>query len=145
MRHWAKAAPAPASPYSKRPPSIDELGLAGSIKQHAQRFPELAVQVCQTTVVTGLPAAVEVAAYRIAIEALTNAARHANATMATVALDLNGHLEVQIDDDGDNIVPWVPGVGLTSMNERAAEIGGSVTAGPISEGGRVLAVLPVEP
>lgn len=73
------------------------------------------------------------------------AARHANATTATVALDLNGHLEVQIDDDGDNVDPWVPGVGLTSMNERAAEIGGTVIAGPISKGGRVLAVLPVEP
>ncbi len=127
-----------------RPPSIDELGLVGSVKQHAQRFPQLDVQVGQATDLASLPAAVEVAAYRIATEALTNVARHANATRALVGFHLNGHLEVRIDDNGHNPNPWVPGVGLTSMSERAAEIGGTVTAGPNSEGGRVLAVLPVE-
>jgi signal transduction histidine kinase len=128
-----------------RPPSIDELGLVGSIKQHAQRFPQLHVNVTHALDLPVLPAAVEVAAYRIATEALTNVARHANATRATVGLHLNGQLEVRIEDDGHNTAPWVPGVGLTSMNERATEIGGTVTAGPNNQGGRVVAALPVEP
>jgi signal transduction histidine kinase len=128
-----------------RPPSIDELGLIGSVKQHAQRFPQLDVNVTQTADLPVLPAAVEVAAYRIATEALTNVAKHANATRATVGLHLNGQLEVHIEDNGHNTQPWVPGVGLTSMNERATEIGGTVTAGPNHGGGRVVAALPVEP
>lgn len=128
-----------------RPPSIDELGLLGSIKQHAQRFPQLDVNVTQAADLPELPAAVEVAAYRIATEALTNVARHANATRATVGLHLNGRLEVWIEDDGDNTQPWVPGVGLSSMNERATEIGGTVAAGPDNHGGRVVATLPIEP
>ena len=92
-----------------------------------------------------LPAAVEVAAYRIATEALTNTARHANATVAVVLLHLNGHLEVEITDDGHQNEPWSPGVGLASMHDRAAEIGGSVSAGPTPAGGRVYAVLPIAP
>jgi signal transduction histidine kinase len=128
-----------------RPPSLDELGLIGSIRQHAARFPQLQIDVVQDSEMPPLPAAVEVAAYRIATEALTNTARHAHATQATVQLHLNGHLELEISDDGRQAAAWSPGVGLASMQDRAAEIGGSITAGPTANGGRVHAVLPVTP
>lgn len=128
-----------------RPPSLDELGLIGSIRQHGGRFPRLDILVSQADDIPDLPAAVEVAAYRIATEALTNVARHANATSATVAIHLNGALELEITDDGPHTDAWRPGIGLTSMNERAAEIGGTIDAGPSASGGRVLAVLPVTP
>jgi signal transduction histidine kinase len=92
-----------------------------------------------------LPAAVEVAAYRIALEALTNVARHAGADTCTVRLTVNGTLELEIADDGKGI-PSDPrsGVGLTSMRERAEEIGGTCTIELRPDGGtRVRASLPV--
>ncbi|MBI4494690.1 MAG: hypothetical protein HY690_18085 [Chloroflexi bacterium] len=94
-----------------------------------------------------LPAAVEVAAYRIALEALTNVARHACARTCTIRLALADALELEIVDDGIGL-PANPraGVGLASMRERAAELGGTCTIEPTSVGGtRVLARLPIPP
>jgi signal transduction histidine kinase len=93
-----------------------------------------------------LPAAVEVTAYRIAIEALTNVARHSTAAQAEVVIDqAAGALRLTICDDGAGACgPWVPGVGLQSLRERAAELGGTFEAAPTSTGGRVSALLPVE-
>jgi two-component system, NarL family, sensor kinase len=97
-----------------------------------------------------LPTAVEVAAYRIATEAVANAARHSSATRVVVRLDHDrspdgAHLVVEVCDDGRAINgAWHPGVGLTAMHERADELGGSCAAGPTATGGRVLARLPVE-
>lgn len=130
-----------------RPPALDELGLAGALSERAQA-------VCPGAVVadrvngTGLPAAVEVAAYRIAAEALANVARHTQATAVSVSVHVEGapsalHLEVL--DDG----PGLPdnaraGVGLISMRERAAELGGQCLVGSAPGGGtRVHAVLPI--
>ena len=81
-----------------RPPALDELGLVGAIRQHAQRLPELEVS-SSTTLPDRLPAAAEVAAYRIATEALTNVARHANPA-APVDVTLNGALAVTVTDNG---------------------------------------------
>jgi two-component system NarL family sensor kinase len=91
-----------------------------------------------------LPAAVEVAGYRIATEAMTNALRHAHAEHVALRVALSGGiLPITVDDDGrGNAEAWTQGVGLTSMGERAAEIGGTVTAGPGPHDGRVLARLP---
>jgi signal transduction histidine kinase len=127
-----------------RPPALDELGLEGAIRQHAQRLPQLAVTVSGPIPPADLPAAVEVAAYRIATEALTNVARHANATHANVDVVLNGHLAVTISDDGRQVGTWIAGVGLNSMSDRALELGGHLTAGPCPGGGLVVANLPVE-
>jgi signal transduction histidine kinase len=127
-----------------RPPALDELGLEGAIRQHAQRLPQLEVTVSGSILPADLPAAVEVAAYRIATEALTNVARHANATKANVDVTLNGHLAVAISDDGQRQDGWIEGVGLGSMRDRARELGGALTAGPFAGGGRVVANLPVE-
>lgn len=128
-----------------RPPALDELGLAGAIRQHAQRLPQLEVVVSDALADRGLPAAVEVAAYRIATEALTNVARHADASRAEVDVTMNGRLAVTVTDNGHGSDAWPPGVGLTSMNARALELGGELHAGPTpTGGGRVVALLPVE-
>ena len=82
---------------------------------------------------SGLPAlaaAVEVAAYRIAIEALTNSARHSGSDEATAILTVEGgRLVIEVADGGASTDHWQPGVGLASMRERAAELGGTLTAG----------------
>lgn len=93
-----------------------------------------------------LPAAVEVAAYRIASEALANAGRHAGASRVAVTLErADGALVVSVVDDGIGIPPDAPaGVGLVSLRERAAELGGSCTVECPPDGGTVVrAVLPV--
>jgi signal transduction histidine kinase len=92
-----------------------------------------------------LPAAVEVAAYRIAQEALTNVACHAQAHVCTVRLTLAGALLVEICDDGVGIAPeHHSGVGLLSKRERATELGGTCTITSNAGGGtRVCARLPI--
>jgi two-component system NarL family sensor kinase len=95
-----------------------------------------------------LPAAVEVAAYRIVTEAVTNVARHAAATRCDVTLGCAETLTIDIHDDGrtsgtGTATAWTPGVGLTSMRERATALGGTWSAGPTASGGRVLVNLPL--
>jgi signal transduction histidine kinase len=92
-----------------------------------------------------LPAAVEVAAYRIATEALTNVVRHAQARRATVWLCLDDEaLYIAVDDDGKGLpAGYRPGVGLASMRERAEELGGACRIEPRPGGGtRAIARLP---
>jgi len=136
--------------HDLRPPALDDLGLTGAVRQQADRL--LAPGVT-TTVEAGpgaddLPAAVEVAAYRIASEALANVARHASATRVDVALtrDDDGSLVVTVIDDGVGIAPDAPaGVGLVSLRERAAELGGRCTVECPADGGTVVrAVLPAD-
>lgn len=92
-----------------------------------------------------LPAAVEVAAYRIATEALTNVARHSRAASASVVVAVNGCLTLRVVDGGGPAADaWTPGVGLIGMRERAAELGGTLFAGPGPEGGEVSVTLPLE-
>jgi signal transduction histidine kinase len=129
-----------------RPPQLDEFGLAGAIRSQADRFrDELEVSVDAPAPLRPLPAAVEVAAYRIATEALTNAARHAGARHCAIALRLDGALEVEVRDDGRGLAPaHRTGIGLVSMRERAAELGGTCVVEPVPGGGtRILATLPI--
>ena len=93
--------------------------------------PQPAFSIAATAPLPDLPAAVEVAAYRIAVEAMTNAARHAGAHECRVALamtdDAPPSLSVEISDDGAGLPLEIkPGIGLASMRERAAEVGGSI-------------------
>jgi signal transduction histidine kinase len=141
-----------------RPPALDELGLVEALREHvaAYRLPVAAgpspavAEPARVTVdaqpLPSLRAAVEVAAYRIATEAVANAVRHAGASTCTVSLGLSGDdLLVEITDDGRGVpVDAVPGVGSTSMRERAAELGGSldVTSAP-GAGTTVRARLPL--
>jgi signal transduction histidine kinase len=92
-----------------------------------------------------LSAAVETAAYRIAMEAVANATRHSDARTCAIRLDLNGGLEVEILDDGQDTDgrPFQAGVGITSMRERAAELGAALTIERLAAGTRVHTVLPV--
>lgn len=124
-----------------RPPVLDALGLIGALEQHATHLAPLSVDV--DGVREQLPAAVEVAAFRIATEALTNVVRHANATRARVVVAQEGTLlRVVITDDGREDRAWAAGTGLSSMRDRAAELGGAFTAGPTVGGGRVEVSLP---
>ncbi|GGT00176.1 hypothetical protein GCM10010156_67890 [Planobispora rosea] len=127
--------------YGLRPPALDDLGLAGAITEMAG--PGVAVEADGD--LTGLPAATEVAAYRIVQEALTNVRKHASATTVRVALERSDHLVVRVSDDGVGVPPERrSGVGLTSMRERAAELGGTcLITSPPGEGTTVEAVLPL--
>ncbi|MEV5573399.1 histidine kinase [Spirillospora sp. NPDC052269] len=118
--------------------------------------PELVERACGTGLETRLtiegepqdvPSAVDRTAYRIVQESLTNTARHAAATTATIRIDYRpGSLAIRVDDDGratPGHVP-VPGVGLLGMRERVTALGGRLRAEPRSEGGfSVEAELPV--
>jgi signal transduction histidine kinase len=101
--------------------------------------------------VADVPPMVEIAAYRIVQEALTNVIRHSGARRAQVRLRCaRGNLEVEVTDDGRGRVPadgaagGRAGFGLVGMSERAASVGGRLDLGPGDDGGfRVRAVLPV--
>jgi signal transduction histidine kinase len=86
-----------------------------------------------------------VAAYRIATEALTNVTRHSSASAASVTLTVEDFaLLVAIHDDGVNVSGgWQPGVGLISIQERAAELGGQCTISTDRTGGRIDVRLPI--
>jgi signal transduction histidine kinase len=127
--------------YALRPPALDQFGLVGALRRHCEGLP-LAVVLDAPDNLPALPAAVEVAAYRIVTEALTNVTRHAAAHSVQITLTVDTALEVSVVDDGTTNAAWRGGVGLASMRERAAELGGTCTAGPTPAGGRVEAVLP---
>jgi signal transduction histidine kinase len=133
-----------------RPPALDQLGLVGAVRQQARLIADrdhgLEVGV-EATGVPELPAAVEVAAYRIATEALRNVSQHASARHCRVCLSLDGSgmLQVEVEDDGIGLAAdRRAGVGLTAMRERAAELGGTCDTSRAALGGtRVAAILPV--
>lgn len=126
-----------------RPPALDELGLMGSINIRADAFHGLPIAI-EASDLPPLPAAVEVAAYRIIMEALTNVARHSGATRARVELRLvEDCLTIAISDNGTAGDGWVPGIGLISMSDRASELGGTVTCRPTASGSTVTAELPL--
>jgi signal transduction histidine kinase len=113
--------------HELRPPALDDRGLVGALQQHAEGLSSngLVVHV-EADDLGPLTAAVEVAAYRIAGESLTNVARHAAAHTCVVRLtDTGDELLVEVADDGTGIAADAQaGVGLVSLRERAAELGG---------------------
>jgi signal transduction histidine kinase len=134
--------------YGLRPPALDDLGLRCALYEETLRYEEKGLQVTFEAPETlpALPAAVEVAAYRIAQEALHNVARHAQARACAVQLDVGaGWLAVEVVDDGAGIPEGRrSGVGLQSMHERAAELNGRCRIEPRDGGGtRVRAELPL--
>jgi two-component system NarL family sensor kinase len=129
--------------YELRPPALDDLGLVGALAQHAASCSTaggLRVSIDADPGLPPLSAAVEVAAYRIATEAITNVTRHADARAATVNLTTSkGTLQVDVTDDGRGVSPvHRAGVGLTSMRERAEELGGSCILQPRPSGGSIV-------
>ncbi|MDQ7911300.1 histidine kinase [Phytohabitans sp. ZYX-F-186] len=132
--------------HGLRPPTLDELGLAGALRSQAEQL--TAGAPLRVTIdadgLPDLPAAVEVAAYRTAVEAVTNAVRHSDGKHCHVRLTATpGTLTLQVTDDGGSAGPWLPGVGVTAMRERAAELGGSCHAAPGPDGGTVIAHFPL--
>ncbi|HMQ29212.1 MAG TPA: sensor histidine kinase [Chloroflexaceae bacterium] len=138
--------------YELRPPALDELGLLGALRAAAGHLgaaaPAIAISAAPEPL-PALPAAVEVAAYRIALEALTNAVRHARARRCElrleVAVDGPRGLRITVADDGRGIgLSATAGGGLRSMRERAEELGGSLTVEPGGDGGTLVrAWLPI--
>ena len=136
--------------YELRPPALDELGLAGALRGLAAQCTAadgLQVRLDVPEQLPPLPAAVEVAAYRIAQEALTNVVRHARARTCEIRLMLADDLRLEIKDDGIGLSPEQhAGVGLRSMHERAAELGGTWAVETLLGGGTKVRVrLPLPP
>lgn len=149
------------------PAALDQLGLPGALRRMSVAFehstPPLRVVIVSVDVPERpgqLPAAVEIAAYRIVTEAITNTARHAGARTCQVRLAItDGELVVEVTDDGPGSSRQEDGaggsastkgqdrqagVGLSSMRERATEIGGvCLIEFPPAAGARVFARLPV--
>lgn len=125
--------------HDLRPPALDDRGLVEALRQQAVRL-ELDVEVDSPDLDGRLPAAVEVAAYRIVGEALTNTARHAQADKVRLRLDLSeDELIVEVADDGIGIAAdRQAGVGLVSLRERAAELGGTAEITCPPDGGTIV-------
>jgi len=135
--------------YDLRPPALDDLGLLEVLRRLAERYgledDQLRVLVEAPEDIPDLPAAVEVAVYRITQEALTNVACHARAQTCVVRLVVNDDVTLEIVDDGVGIyAERSAGVGLSSMRERASELGGRCVVEPVPKGGtQVLVRLPL--
>jgi signal transduction histidine kinase len=141
--------------YDLRPPALDELGLGGAIRERAVQQSATAsldgaqgpqIDVCAPDHLPALPAAIEVAAYRIVQEALANVVRHAQAHRCCIHLMWEQDmLHVEVTDDGVGLPErYRAGVGLLSMRERAVELGGTCEVVRLLEGGtRVRACLPL--
>lgn len=133
-----------------RPPALDERGLIGALEHRARaildRSADLAVSV-HGSAPSDLPAAVEVNAYLIAQEAVTNAVRHAGATRVDVAVHAERTaLVIEVSDDGRGLSgsDTGQGIGMTSMAARAQEIGGVLDVSSMTEvGTRITARLPL--
>jgi signal transduction histidine kinase len=135
--------------YGLRPSALDELGLAGSLREEVGRLrcaaPALAVSLdLSGDGLAGLPPVIEEACYRIVAEALTNVARHARATRCTVRLHLDHDLRIDVRDNGAGLpAGWRAGAGIASMRERVTELGGELVIGPsVPHGTRIAARLP---
>ena len=129
-----------------RPPALDESGLDGAIRIQAARLDggagesamTISVETSPTPLPT-LPAGLEVAAFRIVSEALTNAVRHAQARSCRVRLVVADEVRIEVADDGRGLPRRITrGAGLDSMQARAAELGGSVRIERRRGGGTVV-------
>jgi signal transduction histidine kinase len=145
--------------YGLRPPALDDLGLVAGLREQARDIgartrrsdgsQALTIDVLADDV-PPIAAAVEVAAYRIAVEGMTNVLRHSGASHCTVRLTAGAGLdamvlEVMVEDDGCGMdLDGPTGVGFESMYNRAEELGGDVRVGRRATGGTLLvATLPL--
>jgi signal transduction histidine kinase len=130
-----------------RPGELAELGLVAALRAASTRLTGLGGPAVAVTgdPLPPIPAAVEVAAFRLAMEAMTNAARHAHAAHVAVRIVHDHGLTVTVTDDGTGLRDASVGLGLRAMHERAEELGGWVRLDDAPEGGlRVRAWLPTE-
>ncbi|MFV0315542.1 MAG: histidine kinase [Microthrixaceae bacterium] len=131
--------------YGLRPPVLDNHDLAEAIRLTLSRLESARCRVVlDATDLPDLPAAVEVAAYRIVVEAATNSVRHGTASKCHATISHDGHMMLlDVCDDGSSTEPWTPGVGITSMREHASELGGDLQCGPTPNGAHLHARLPL--
>ena len=133
--------------YALRPPALDDLGLLAALREQIAHYHASGILFALDAPekLPDLAAAIEVACYRIAQEALTNVVRHSRARTCTIRITLDEVLDLEITDDGIGLMPsYQPGVGLSSMRERAEELGGSCVIESRATGGtRVYAQLPL--
>jgi signal transduction histidine kinase len=131
-----------------RPPALDELGLVGAVRSRASAMAgDMSIDVIGSGDAAPLPAAVETAAFRIAVESVTNAVRHSNGRHCTVSIMAKAKgVELTVRDNGRGLKSThASGVGLRSMSERAAEVGGVCSVRSLAEGGTLVhAWLPFE-
>jgi signal transduction histidine kinase len=140
--------------HQLRPPVLDDLGLLGALQAHIRRNqrrdqpPHFTLQASPEKL-PPMPAAVELAAYRITMEAVTNVIRHAKASRCRVDLALQKQqdrlLGIKVVDDGRGLPPDLSfGLGILSMRQRAEELGGTFDITKSALGGtQVVAELPV--
>jgi len=130
--------------YNLRPPALDEFGLLSALREQAAPYQHQGLEVVfdAPPSLPTLPAAVEVAVYRIAQEALTNVARHAQVQHCLLHLSIDAEaLHLAISDDGKGLpVSHRIGVGLHAMHERASELGGTCTISQGPSGGTTIQV-----
>lgn len=138
--------------HDLRPPALDELGLTealhGALSQLRTHPDGLQIIYSAHGLPPNLPAAVEAASYRIALEAVTNVVKHAQAQHCWITLQIVPHpptLQISIEDDGVGLPPAImPNVGLRSMRERAEELSGVFEIQPRPSGGtRIIVLLPL--
>ena len=135
--------------YGLRPIELDNAGLVGAIRQRLAGLPateagQITVEMEHPDQLPALSPAVELAAYRIASEAINNALTHSEGRRCLVMITANGTLAVIVRDDGRPPTSWTPGIGLRSILERAEELGGTAAAGPTGDGWEVRARLPLD-
>ncbi|MEO9139534.1 MAG: sensor histidine kinase [Jatrophihabitans sp.] len=140
-----------------RPPVLDQLGLVAAVREHIDLLAtrlgpdgdglHVDFEFSSAGDFAALPAVVEVATYRIVCEALTNVARHSSASRCSVHLQRGVALRVEVIDDGVGFPDAIGrGVGVGSMRERAAQLGGSLVIKTLTAGGTsVVAILPLYP
>jgi two-component system, NarL family, sensor kinase len=132
-----------------RAPVLDGRGLVGALQHYVDSVqtpsgPPIQLSTDGVADLGQLPESVEVAAYRIATESLTNVLRHAHADSASIALWVDDdQLQLEITDNGKIRAPWTAGVGLSSMRQRVAALGGRISAAPSESGGEVRVSLPL--
>jgi signal transduction histidine kinase len=128
-----------------RPAALDTVPLPEAVRRYAAALSTVVTVEVTAPQLGTVPPAVENAVYRITTEALSNAARHAQAAHVRVALQQQGdELEVTVADDGRGVGDAVAGVGLTSMRRRAEALGGRLDIASAPAGTTVTAVLPLE-
>ena len=131
------------------PAALDQLGLVSALQEYAARNSngKLRITVEAPDDLPSLPAATEAAAYRIAIEAMANVTRHAQAQNCTVQLAANEVFLLKVNDDGAGLpAVYQAGVGLSSMRERTAELGGTLhLQSKPGKGTSLTATLPMTP
>ena len=134
--------------YELRPPMLDDLGLVVALRHFRLGDSSLQLEIIAPEPTPRLSAAVEVAVYRIAGEAIHNVVKHAGATTCVVEIVVeSSQLILSVSDDGHYLQAGQPsGVGLHSMQERTAELGGTFSIQPAKAGGACIVVrLPLEP